>query len=339
MKTVFLCLIALFIVSCESPKTGISSNPNFIKGKLLYSDNKPIENAFVVAINELDSFKSTTKADGAFSVGVEGNKQYSLQASLSGHLIFKVADVSPNGEDATPLEFKTDFDSTYYADSVIIKDTVTVTDSLPNNEDEKQFKDSLILSLTDDNFSSKTITCNTLDLNDDMNDYSRGDEESIIIGHYSGNFYRPLFKVLDFEEYKNGGYTKAFLSFNFSDESSAMSDANYKAYKLLKDWKMTSVCANKASQSESWGVSGIGFDGIDAEATPFSEGVFYDSLSAGNAFEIELTELFEKWTSEEESNYGFVITIDEGKDLLGDGNMFYIEEEDSLVKPVLKFYK
>ncbi len=122
MKILSVFSIFLFLISCGStPDTGISSNPNFIKGKLFYSDNKPIKNALVVAINELDSFKSTTKADGAFSIAVEDDKQYLVQASLSGHLIFKIADVSPNGEDATLLEFKTDFDSTYYPDSVFNK--------------------------------------------------------------------------------------------------------------------------------------------------------------------------------------------------------------------------
>ncbi len=368
IKIIIYLLILTFLVACgSSPNTGISNNPNFIKGRIVYSDNTPIENACVVAIHEIDSFRDVTDEKGDFSIDVDEEKSYLLEVSILEHVIFKADNISPNGDNSTILEFKTEYDSIYYADSVINKkenDSLTTTDTSAIDTSttidtsatiDTSVTDSLILSLTADNITSSMIRFYSSDLSNDVNFDVKQDGEVVNVGYSSETVSRGVFKLNNIkelgatyglEQIEADSYKKVILQFSISRNSQETIDRNYKIYKLLKDWDTDFVCGINAAKDEKWNTPGIGFDNIDAEETPFLEGTIPEVLvndtldfQYPHYLELDLTEVFNGWLADESSNHGFVITIGEDSDMSSLSNSYTFDDENATNSPMLKLYE
>ena len=69
MKNLLLFIsVITFLLTCDSPNTGISSNPNFVNGTILFEDETPVVNAYVAFQHQSDISSDTTDTNGNYSV-------------------------------------------------------------------------------------------------------------------------------------------------------------------------------------------------------------------------------------------------------------------------------
>ncbi len=342
MKKNFIFLVFIFLISCGTlPSTGISSNPNFIKGKIFYSDNKPINRALVVAINNADSLKAHTDGNGLFEISADEDKQYKLDVVLSGHVIFSVDDISTN-EGSNPFMFKTEYDSVYYADSVINKepsvdipdiDTSTIDTSIIDTssvDTSAVEEDSVIIALDRSNSMLSYIGFDS-EKNDDNKVSS--DEGIIVLGNKEGVYNRVLLRMSNIRN----EYDSVFISFKL-DEEIFNSSKKMKIYRLLRDWEDNCISAIYSKCDEKWSEIGVGFNNYDATIKPSYEGDFSD-MSNDGMLRINLTSVFDEWTKGAENNYGLIITLGENDEYDDKNYCMFKGLDSSDEKPFVTYYK
>ena len=336
LATTVLSLFLFIVISCEStPDTGISTNPNFINGKIVYSDNTPIADADVVATNEDDTIATTTDSNGLYSIEVKENTTYSLDISINNQTIAHIDEVSSNSM-PEELTFVAEHDSSYY--NSLDSDTITndqIIDSLINEEDEVE--ESFLTFLTVDNLDDAFIQNNRGYTNSSANDDMNGDDASLIIGNMPNGDenYRFLARINTLDEYIENAYKEVIVTYTILNVPMLSDDDSIFVYRVLKDWDESTVSSNERSSDNPWGTREVGLDDVDASSKPFFKDLA-SNIIKNNYMHLDITELYNT-IADGEDNKGVIVAFAEEN--RGEDKTISLMSSESNSLPYITYYK
>lgn len=308
MKKIFIIMIlALVVFSCGSDDdatTGISSNPNFVKGKISFDNGEVMINGYITLSSLSDTLQTTTDSSGYFYIEIDPSETYNIKIIYNDSVVYENYDVASIAGD----------------ENLIIKIKAKVVSDDVISDTSKGF-------LTEFNYFDSYIQFSPSGSNfDSLNSFS---VESSEVGYIStlDIYTRYIAKIDSITTFVPTTYSKVAINYTINTES-LNNDDTVKAYLLLKRWS-NEVTAIECMKGCTWDDKGIGFNTYDAEITPFFIGSTKDIISNG-ILTLDITKAYDSWNSGKD-NYGFVLTFSEKNN----SNSILINSIESSSKPIL----
>ena len=342
--TLFLLLISAITISCSSddnPNSGISTNPNFMKGSIKLADETPVAGALVALTNSSEIAEGITDSIGEFSIQVVSTQAYAMEVTYADSIIYSKDTVST---ETTPnIEvIITDEKLIEYIDSLLAKDSITrLDDSLSTIEDT-------LVTL------NKSITLNSENC-EIADTYITMTDDTIPVpgtSQYENNVFADRYYFF-MGSYDQWSRSRGLIQFNLDslenietidsaffvlkkadviDKDSNYMDISFTAYPLLKSWKEGSlelddsitdfsyytntentpeidgVTSTDRYWDTPWGTIGVGTDGDDAEAVGFTSATV--DITEMETLKIDITEVANRWLNGDLENNGLLLVND-----------------------------
>ena len=355
-KVVLLLSIFFLVVSCSTSSdgtgnTGISTNPNFVKGTIQTSDSKTLAGMVVELQNSNGSLKDETDKEGYFEIAVVANEDYAMTIAYNDSLLYSSNSIKDFLSDSS-LIISLDV-SEEEVENILHIDS-TSNDSLEEDEEETDVTPDDTSSTTDatpadDEPSATTPYILTCDSNNFDDSFILMDNDVVLYATHGTFPYAQLgyniadeddnvfmAKINNLESYYDSNYTKVEIEFNLDSSESNIAFDTLKAYQILVSWEESEMTNEQRSNDEMWSDGEFLNNGTDAASEPFYADDISNNLGT-NTLTIDITEAYKSWKDGAE-NHGFMLRF-ATETRSADTCLMHIETSESDNYPIVRFSK